>query len=468
MNTETGWLPDYLLRNGRFESGVAMFTGADGRIAGFSNVPEEIKKARRLPRRAILPGLVNAHSHTFQRAIRARTEHRTGAGRDSFWTWREAMYHAATRLEPEDIYHVARMAFAEMLASGITTVGEFHYLHHAADGTPYDDPNLLSKCILEAARDMGLRITLLRTAYARAGWQKQPNPGQARFITPEPQDFIAHTDALREWTMRSFDLGMAWVGVAPHSVRAVTLPYLLEVHRYARTFRLPVHMHVAEQPAEIEACQAEHGLRPISLLAQHEILDSRFTGVHAIHVTEQEVAAFAQAKATVCACPTTERNLGDGIVPAERWTASNVGICYGTDSNMQVDLMEDARELEYHLRLEHLQRAVLDSDPDPDGPARRLFDNATRVGAASLGGLGGSLEVGRATDFFTVDLDDLSIAGAGRELLLSNIVFSSARTAVRDVFVAGRPVIQDGRHALQEEVVRQFNAVQSKLWKFCP
>ncbi|MGD1092999.1 MAG: formimidoylglutamate deiminase [Bryobacteraceae bacterium] len=461
---ESGWFPDFLYRNGRFESGVAMFIDQEGRITRFSQAPGDLRQARRLPDRAILPGLVNVHSHSFQRAIRGRTERRTEASRDTFWTWREAMYHAANRLSPEDIYDVARMAFLEMLVSGITTVGEFHYLHHAADGTPYDDPNLLAHQVLRAARETGLRIALLRTAYARAGWRCDLNPGQARFLTLCVGDFVRHTDALRAELAASSSPDSAWVGIAPHSVRAVPLEYLLEATQYARANQLKIHMHVAEQPAEVQACQAEFGLPPVALLHHNQALDSNFTGVHAIHVTEDEIGYLAAAGARVCACPTTERNLGDGINPADRWLQSGVGVCYGSDSNVQIDLLEDARELEYHLRLKRLERAVLAPDLKPESLAESLFASATQVGSESLGGPGGSLEVARPADFFTVDLNDLSTAGADADSLLSHIVFASGRAAIRDVFVGGEPVILEGHHVREDEIVQRFIAVQRRLW----
>ncbi|HTC36133.1 MAG TPA: amidohydrolase family protein, partial [Bryobacteraceae bacterium] len=184
--TERGWLPDFLYRAGKFESGIALFADQNGRITRFGNTEADLAKAQRLPNRALLPGLVNVHSHTFQRVIRARTEYRTKAVKDTFWTWREAMYHAALRLSPDDVYCAARMAFLEMALWGITAVGEFHYLHHAPDGTPYDDRNLLAKQILRAAAEIGIRVALLRTAYVRAGWRKKLEPGQARFITQQP------------------------------------------------------------------------------------------------------------------------------------------------------------------------------------------------------------------------------------------------------------------------------------------
>jgi len=194
---ETGWLADLTYTGGAFETGLAMFADATGRITRFSRDDADLAAAVRLPNRAMLPGLVNVHSHAFQRVIRGRTEHRSGAERDTFWTWRESMYHAATRLSPEAMYHAARMAYLEMLLSGITCVGEFHYVHHSLGGVPYQDRNLLAEQVLRAGMETGLRVALLRTAYVRAGWNKPEDPGQARFITPSVDDFIADTEALR-------------------------------------------------------------------------------------------------------------------------------------------------------------------------------------------------------------------------------------------------------------------------------
>jgi formimidoylglutamate deiminase len=445
-----------------------MFADASGRITRFSRESVDLAKAGRLRNRAILPGLVNVHSHAFQRVIRGRTEYRSGAERDTFWTWRESMYHAANRLSPEAMYHAARMAFLEMLLSGITMVGEFHYVHHAPGGVPYQDRNLLALQVLRAAVETGPRIGLLRTAYVRAGWGKPADPGQARFLTPRVDDFIADTEALRAAIPRVSRPGRAWVAVAPHSVRAVPLDYLREVVRYARANRLPVHMHVAEQPGEVEACLGEYGLRPVELLHQHGILDSRFTGIHAIHITAEEAVYLGDAQARVCACPTSERNLGDGAVPADRLMEAGAGICFGSDSNVQIDMLEDARLLEYHLRMNKLERVVLAPGPSQDSLAQRLFRSATETGAASLAGpvgsVGGSLEVGREADFFTVDLDDPSVAGAGCAALLNHVVFSLERTAVREVAVGGEFVVRDGRHARTEEIIREFAAVQRNLW----
>ena len=492
--TLTAWLPELLYTGGRFERGLALVCDEAGRITHLTRDYQTLAaRVVRLSGRALLPGLVNAHSHSFQRVIRGRTEHRAHA-RDSFWTWREQMYAVAERLTPEDLYAAARMAFLEMALTGITAVGEFHYLHHAPDGKPYDDPNLLAKQVIRAARDVGLRIALLRVAYARAGFEAQPNPQQARFIEHDAQTFIKQTDELHralacdttnankaERAKANSDARadascqVAWLGIAPHSIRAVPLDYLRELCVYARGAALPVHMHIAEQPAEVAACQREHGRTPIALLANEDLLDARFTAVHAIHITPDEINALAQSRAHVCACPTTERNLGDGIVPADLFFATDVPVALGTDSHVQIDLLEDARELEYHLRLQKLERAVLaperealSVEPQADqlsSLAARLFDCATVNGARSIGAPSGALAGGRAADFFTVDLNDPSIAGANETDLLPTIVFALARTAVREVVVGGRLVVQDGRHQAQTEIVERFARLQRTLWQ---
>jgi formimidoylglutamate deiminase len=377
------------------------------------------------------------------------------------------MYSAASRLTPEDVYDASRMAFLEMALSGITAVGEFHYLHHAPDGTPYDDPNLLAKQVVRAAHDVGLRIALLRVAYARSGFETEMNPQQLRFIEDDPEVYLRHLEQLHKDVGEMDSSGrMVWTGVAPHSVRAVPLDYLKEVISVANSKQLPVHMHVAEQPAEVSACIKEYGRSPVALLATEGLLSERFTAVHAIHVTPKAVRMLADARAMVCACPTTERNLGDGIVPADRFFNQDVRVSLGTDSHVQIDLLEDARELEYHMRLQKTERAVLASSADEgqSALAARLFGCATTSGAESINAPGGTLEPGHPADFFTVDLDDPSIAGASSDALLSTIVFSLSKTAIKDVVVGGKRIVEDGKHAQQEDIVERFKALQKKLW----
>jgi formimidoylglutamate deiminase len=460
------FVPDLIFLNGRFERGLAVICDKNGFIGDVAQPDDRAQGDDRiqLENRALLPGLINAHSHAFQRAIRGRTEHRTRNVKDSFWTWREMMYSAATRLTPEDIYDASRMAFLEMALSGITAVGEFHYLHRTLDGSEYDDPNLLAKQVLRAATDVGLRIALLRVAYARSGYELEPNPQQARFIEPNSELYLKHLQQLRS-DLVDFS-GSAWVGVAPHSVRAVPLDYLKSIVSYANDGGLPTHMHVAEQPAEISACIQEYGRSPIALLASEGLLNERFTAVHAIHVTPKAVQVLAEARAMVCACPTTERNLGDGVIPADLLFEHGVRISLGSDSHVQIDLLEDARELEYHLRMQKLERAVLSPEEDDSRSAlaARLFDCATINGATSIGASGGTLAAGRPADFFTVDLDDPSIAGAAEDDLLSGIVFGLSRTAIRDVVVAGKQIVSEGRHKDQDEIVSRFTQLQRKLW----
>ena len=460
---ERGWLPDYLWVNGRVGSGTAFFVDEAGNITRFSKSPADLAAAQRLKNRAVFPGLVNVHSHTFQRVIRGRTEWRNQGQRDTFWTWREKMYDAATRLTPEQIYETARAAFLEMLLSGITTVGEFHYLHHEPDGRRYTDPNLIGKLVIQAAREVGLRIVLLRTAYVRAGYGKEPNPGQARFITGDPAAFIADTEDLSAWVGQSYLPGEVEVGVAPHSVRAVPHDYLKEISRYAQERELRVHMHVSEQPDENEACIREYGVSPVTWLESIGLLGPRFTAVHAIHISEAEAAFLAESRSSICACPTSERNLADGAVRADWLLARGATLCLGSDSQVQIDLLEDARLLEYHLRMQQLQRVVL-ADSGHEGLSQILYEAASKSGATSLGQSVGELALGKPADFVTIDLDDPSIAGAGEKTLGANVVFSLERTAIKEVYVAGRPVIGEGRHRLQEGIIAKFAALQKRFW----
>jgi len=485
----TSWLPELIYGDRGFQRDSILVCDEDAQTIVLQD-SSEVANTIALKDRAILPGLVNAHSHAFQRVLRGRTEYRTSHSKDSFWTWREMMYSAAARLTPEDVYDASRMAFLEMALGGITSVGEFHYLHHGPDGVAYDDPNLLAKQVVRAAGDVGVRIALLRVAYARSGFETEPNPQQARFIEKDPAAFLKHVDQLvNDLKHDGRAAPMAWAGIAPHSVRAVPLDYLKQIIPFANLKQIPIHMHLAEQPAEVSACIAEHGRSPVALLETEGLLSEWFTGVHAIHVTPKAIAQLAHARAMVCACPTTERNLGDGVVPVDEYFKQGVRVALGSDSHVEVDLLEDARELEYHLRLQKLERAVLDkggsptvregllSDPQDNHEPRkvfaggrtsalaaRLFECATAMGAASINSPGGSLSPGRSADFFTVDLNDPSIAGSSTESLLSNIVFSVSRAAVKDVVVAGKRIVEDGRHAQQNEIIEKFKTLQKKLW----
>ena len=453
--------PELVYTGHRFDADKALVVSEDGLIHSILDravAAPNAGKIIELPHRAMLPGMVDVHSHSFQRAIRGSVESRKKAG-PNFWSWRDAMYRAAGRFDPEELATIAGMAFLEMALAGITTVGEFHYVHRDRDGSAYANPNEIGLQIVSAAKDVGIRIALLRVAYVRAGYSKPPDPGQRRFIEPDSGEFLKNTDALRS-ELASSD-GQAWVGVAPHSIRAVPLEYLREITVWARAEKLPVHMHVAEQPAENSACIEEYGCTPFAFLDREKILDEHFTAIHGIHLSSEEIAAVGRTNAIIGACPTTERNLGDGILPADSLMRAGVRIAFGSDSLTQIDPLENARELEYNLRLKKLERAVLDTIDD-SGLPQRLFDCATRHGAASVGAPSGSIETGSVADFFTVDLDDPSIAGTNRDELLASIVFGLSKTAIREVAVNGRLVVEAGRHPMQEAIVRDYSALMQR------
>ena len=454
----TLYLPDLLYTEGAFRSGLGLLVGDDGSILQVgSDLATKDLTTVKMPGKAILPGLVNGHSHSFQRLIRGVAEH-CGPNGDDFWAWRNTMYRAASQLDPDDVFDVARMTFLEMALSGITAVGEFHYVHRRQDGTPYEDPNLLAKRIIDAANSVGLRICLLRVAYARAGYELPPNLGQQRFYE-SCEEYLESVDRLAS-DLRGGPSTVS-MGVAPHSIRAVTLNSLMRISAWAEERQLPIHMHIAEQAAEIAACEREYGLSPIRLLAEHGLLSDRLTLVHAIHTSPDDVAAMAAANVTICSCPTTERNLGDGIIDAEKAIEQGILFSFGSDSQATIDLLEDARELDYHLRLKRQRRVLLDGIEGED-LAARLFRYATVGGAQSLRMKTGVLEPGRPADFFSVDLQDVSIAGVAPEELLSMIVFSLERTAVRDVVMNGRAVVADGRHLLADEIVSRYRQVASR------
>ncbi len=451
----TLFLPDLLFASGRVVTDVGLEVEGGAVLA--VRPPRPGEDVRRLPGRALVPGLVNAHSHAFQRLLRGKTEFVSkGFAADDFWSWRELMYRAAVSLTPEELFVVSRQAFVEMALAGITTVGEFHYLHHQADGTPYSDRLTLARQVIAAAREVGIRIVLLRVAYARAGFGVAANPRQLRFIDPELSLVLGDVESLRR--IYSADTAVT-VGLAPHSVRAVPREWLAALPKGEL-----VHMHVAEQPAEIAACLKEHGRRPVELLGELGLLSSRFTAVHGVHLTDAEVDMFGRAEATVCACPSTERNLGDGVVPADALLRAGAAISLGSDSQANISLLEEARQLELHLRLVRLKRAVLDpANGEVGGLGARLLTCATAGGARSLGLPGGELLPGTPADFFTVDLSHPSMLGATAESFPSALIFGGEPGAIRDVFVAGRPIVENRQHPLQPASAEAFSALARRL-----
>jgi formimidoylglutamate deiminase len=333
-----------------------------------------------------LPGFVNAHSHAFQRLLRGRVERVDPEHpHDDFWTWREEMYRAANSIDPESAHDVALLVYREMVAAGYTVVGEFHYPHHRPGGEPYADPNAMAKATAAAAREAGIEIVMLMCAYARAGAGRPPTEGQRRFCDPTVEAYLERVDALA---------AECAVGLAPHSVRAVPRDWLERIAAHASDRGYVVHIHANEQRREVEECLAEYGMRPIELLAEVGLLGPRTTVVHATHVSERELDLLASSGATVCACPTTEANLGDGFLPAAELLARDVPVCIGSDSNTIVDPFAELREMEHCARRLAERRNVLVRAGDP-GPTPYLLEAGGRNGARSLGldGPPGELEI---------------------------------------------------------------------------
>lgn len=412
---------------------------------------------RRLAGRALLPGFVNTHSHAFQRAVRGRTEYpwRSGSREESFWSWREIMYRAASELDPTDLEAVSQAVYVEMVKSGITRVGEFHYLHHRVDGTPYEDPDELTNRVLSAARSAGLSVTLLRSFYQRAGvGRPDPEGAQKIFCDPSLEYYLETIERLRS-------RGLS-VGITPHSVRAVPKAQLEHLVAYANKHNLPFHIHVSEQQKEIEESLQEYGQRPVELLHSLGALGPRTTLVHAIHLTPREISLIGKTGCHIASCPTTERNLGDGIVPAADLLQAGAVFTFGTDSQCQICLPEDARQLEYHLRLQTERRSVLFKDARKAGI--ELLNMLTHNGASSLGiEKGGRLEPGACAQAIAVDLEHLSLAGSSRESLPLDIVFSAENSTVTDVWIDGQEVVSQGHHRAEAQARRNLERVMRKV-----
>jgi formiminoglutamate deiminase len=398
-----------------------------------------------------LPGLANAHSHAFHRALRGATQPR---GRGSFWTWREEMYALAERLDPDSYHALARATFAEMARAGIAVVGEFHYLHHDRDGSPYGEPNAMGAALLAAARDAGVRLTLLDTCYLQAEPDGAPLEGaQRRFGDGDAERWCSRVDALR-----SFEDPTTRIGAAIHSVRAVDPYAQVLVAGWAVANEAPLHAHVSEQPAENSASVLVYGLTPTAVLGDAGALDGNFTAVHATHVSDADIARLGAARATCCLCPTTERDLADGVGPAGRLRAAGCALAVGTDSHAMVDLFEEARAIELDERLVSGERGTHD--------AVTLLHAATAAGYESLGWLGGGrLAAGAPADFVTVGLDSVRLAGSHPERLLDSIVFAATAADVQHVVVGGDVVVCDGRHVsidVERELAASIAAVRAR------
>jgi len=393
--------------------------------AGVSATPPGAERLRGL----VIPGLANAHSHAFQRALRGRT-HRANQG--SFWTWREQMYALASALTPDAMQGLARATFAEMALAGVTAVGEFHYLHHADGGRRYSDPNEMGEAVLEGAREAGIRITLLDTCYLHGGIGTEPDLVQRRFCDPDAEAWVARVDALAGGAH-------ARIGAAIHSVRAVDPDGARAVASWAEAKASPLHAHVSEQPAENEACRDAYGMTPMALLSEAGAISSRFTAVHATHVSARDVELLGDASAFCCLCPTTERDLADGIGPARRLLDGGARLAFGSDSNAVIEPLEEARATELDERLGTGVRGGHGGDA--------LLFAATAGGYASVGWPeGGMIRAGALADLVAIRRDGVRLVAVDDSEIVDAVVFAGAAADVGDVIVGGRFVVRDGCH----------------------
>lgn len=410
---------------------VLLVVDGDRFVSVTSGVPPPAG-AQRLPG-ITLPGLVNAHSHAFHRVLRGRTDERGG----DFWSWRRLMYEVAGALDPDSWRELATAVFGEMVLAGITTVGEFHYVHHSPGGVPYADPNAMGLAVVEAAEVAGIRLTLLDSLYRWSGFGDRALEGvQTRFGDASPAAWAERAEAMLGVVR---DRPAVRFGAAVHSVRAVDTLSMTAVAGWARDHDVPIHLHLSEQPVENEACRAATGLTPTALVEEAGVLGRASTAVHATHVGGGDIARLGTSGTHVCFCPTTERDLGDGVGPAAALVTAGSPLCLGTDSQAMIDLFEEARAVELDARLVSGLRGVLD-------PAL-LLRAATSGGAGALGWPeAGRLEAGALADFVSVALDRPRLAGAHQRDAVAQVVFAATAADVDHVVVGGRMVVRDGRH----------------------
>lgn len=447
---ELAWLPSTEIAT----TGVLLRI-ADGRIQSVeAGVPEtELAPHVELLRGLTTPGFANSHSHAFHRALRGRTH----AGAGDFWTWREQMYAIAERLEPESYFELALGVFGEMLEAGMTCVGEFHYVHHQADGLPYGEPNAMGNALLAAANTVGIRITLLDTCYLQGGLSPEGdslplNATQQRFSDGSVEGWSTR------WSGPRVDAMESQIGAAIHSVRALDPRSIGAVAAFANERALPLHAHVSEQPAENEQCRRAYGMSPVELLHRAGALTERFTAVHATHLTDVDVGLLAAARCACCFCPTTERDLADGIGPSAELAGAGAALTLGSDQHAVIDPFEEMRSLELNTRLSTLKRG--------NHRVSELLHAATQAGYDSLGwGDGGAIKVGALADLTTIKLSSRRLAGADPSHAIGAAVFAATADDVDTVIVSGRTVVANGRHVrinVAEQLDRSIRALTNE------
>jgi formiminoglutamate deiminase len=443
--TDTHWLERAWLGPGGVDTGV-LVTVDGGRFSsvrtGVADPPQDANRLAGLT----IPGLANCHSHAFHRALRGRTQRARG----TFWTWREQMYDLAERLTPEFYYALAHATYREMALSGITCVGEFHYLHHGTDGTPYDDPNAMGLALVEAARDAGIRITMLDTCYLTAGIGRPPEGVQVRYSDGDAQSWQERVEALAAGAAEDPDVV---VGAAIHSVRAVPRDQMGDVVGWATGREAPLHVHLSEQVAENTACVEAYGRTPTGVLADAGALGPRTSVVHATHLSDSDVAVLGNARTNACFCPTTERDLGDGVGPSQSLRRAGSRLTLGSDSHAVIDPFEEMRAVEMDERLASQERGHWSAD--------ELLVAATYDGHRSLGfDDAGVIAVGARADLVTLDTSTPRTAGTGAAA--ETLVFAATASDVVQV-IAGGVVVATGGD--RQRVGAELHAAVSALMK---
>jgi len=447
----------FILDHALLPSGWAQNVGLDIEGGAITAVqPYATAEGRERIAGITLPGLPNLHSHTFQRGMAGLAETRGPEG-DSFWTWRQVMYRFLGSLTPDDVEAVAAFAMMEMLEGGFTSLAEFHYLHHDAQGRAYVDIAELSHRIAAAAQETGMGLTLLPVFYAQGGFSgAAPTEGQRRFIND-----VENYARLLEGTRKAVaTLDDAAVGMAPHSLRAVTPESLHEV--VALAGEGPIHIHIAEQVKEVEDCLAWSGQRPVAWLLDHAPVDRRWCLIHATHLDVREVNGIAASGAVAGLCPITEANLGDGLFEGVDYLAAGGGFGVGSDSNIEISAPGELKQFEYSQRLKHRARNVL-AEREGQSTGRSLYNKALSGGAQALGRRVGAIAVGQRADLVVLDADHPDLAAVSGDRWIDAYVFVAGKAAIDAVFVAGKAVVKDGRHVSRDAIRTRYGRTMARL-----
>lgn len=451
-----------ILIGSQWQSNKTLTLSSDGTIMSICDGQESEAVILAGP---VIPGMVNCHSHAFQRAFAGFSEYRgaatEGGDKDSFWSWRDIMYRFVAKMTPEDAHVVAQFVYIEMLKAGYTSVAEFHYLHHQNDGVFYDDPAEMSHQIIQAAFSTGIAITHLPVLYTYSGFAEQkPSEAQGRFIH-QTQEYI---NLISQLDQAYSNENLFKLGIAPHSLRAVSDSQLNEIVPFIRTIdkHAPIHIHIAEQMQEVNDCIKHYQQRPVEWLLNHHTMDENWCLIHATHLTQSEVEDIANSGAVVGICPLTEANLGDGIFPTAEYLKQGGQFAIGSDSHIGINVADEIRLLEYAQRLTKNERAVLVSE-NCSSVGQYLFSKAAADGAKAINQNTGSIQVGKRADLLVLDNEHPSLFSKTKSRILDAAIFACNQLPIKDVYVAGKRVVESGSHKMESDVIEKYKAVLQRL-----